>query len=547
MELHTSGSDAASLHQEVARRLQARDFAGADSLCRVLTGTHPDLAPGWLLASIIAQQLGDFERALESAESAVRLAPADPRCLLRLAQCLGGLDRRAEAIEVAETAARAAGNDAAALDAIGTFYRSIAEHHRSLAFHERAVGLAPDRAAFHFNRALVRRFVGDLEGAEADYDRVLELNPREYEAYVNRSELRTQTAERNHVATLEKLLAISPPDPGAELQLRHALAKEYEDLGRHGESFAELARAARLKRAQMNYDPASDEALVAALIEAFPGAAPAGAPAAGGEAAIFIVGLPRSGSTLVERILSSHSEVVAAGELPHLTRLIAAAAGRKAGRRDLSPAEIARWSALIDTPSLGREYLACSRPAGAPRRFFIDKMPVNFLHCGLIHRALPQAKIIHVARHPLAACYAIYRTLFRSGYPFSYDLDELGRYYISYRRLMAHWRATLPGFIHDLSYERLVADQRGETSRLLEYCGLDWQESCVEFHRTPAPSMTHSAHQVRRPIYDSAVAHWRHYERELEGLRRQLQASGIDLSAPAPVPGINAAQAQPIA
>jgi len=511
-----------------------RDFSGADSLCRVLTGTHPEFAPGWLLASMLAQQLGEFQRALESAECAARLAPADPHCLLRLAQCLGGLNRRSEAIEAAEAAARAAGNDAAALDAIGSFFRSIADHHRALAFYERAVRLAPDHASFHFNRALVRRFVGDLEGAEADYDLVLELNPREYEAYVNRSELRTQTAERNHVATLEKLLATPPPVPAAELQIRHALAKEYEDLGRHAESFALLARAARLKRAEISYDPATDEALVEALIEAFPGARPAGAPAAGGEAAIFIVGLPRSGSTLVERILSCHSEVVSAGELPHLTRLIAAAAGRMAGRRDLSPAGIARWSALIDTASLGREYLACSRPAGAPRRFFIDKMPVNFLHCGLIHRALPQAKIIHVARHPLAACYAIYRTLFRSAYPFSYDLDELGRYYIAYRRLMAHWHATLPGFIHDQSYERLVADPRGEISRLLAFCGLGWQESCVEFHRNPSPAVTHSAHQVRRPIYDSAVAHWRHYEHDLQGLRRQLLAGGIELSGPAP-------------
>ena len=159
-------------------------------------------------------------------------------------------------------------------------------------------------------------------------------------------------------------------------------------------------------------------------------------------------------------------------------------------------------------------------------------MPVNFLHCALIHRALPSARIIHVARHPMAACYSIYRTLFRSAYPFSYDLAELGRYYIGYRRLMAHWRAVLTGAIHDLSYERLVVDQRGETRRLLEFCGLGWQESCLEFHRNPAPSTTHSAHQIRRPIYASAVDHWRHYERELAGLGEQLAAAGIDISRP---------------
>ena len=495
----------------------------------MLTAAHPGFAPGWLLASLIAQQLGEFERALQAAERAVELAPADPRNLLRQAQCLGGLDRRAEALAAAESAVRAAGQNAAALDAVGTFYRSIGEHHRAVALHDRAIELEPGQPSFRFNRALVRRFTGDLEGAESDYDRVLELNPREYEAYVNRSGLRTQTAERNHVESLRKSLAMLAPDAGGELQLHQALARECDDLGRFAESFAELGQAARLKRAQIDYDPRVDEALIEALIEAFPAGASAGVLAPDSEAPIFIVGLPRSGSTLVERILSSHSEVASAGELPHLTRLIAAAAGRLAGRHDLSPAEIARWSAQIDTAALGRKYLARSQPAGVHKRFFVDKMPVNFLHCGLIHRALPRARIIHVARHPLAACYAIYRTLFRSAYPFSYDLTELGRYYISYRRLMSHWHKALSGVIHELSYESLVADERGEIRRLLDYCGLEWQESCAEFHRNPTPVTTHSAQQVRRPIYGSGVDHWRHYAGELEGLRGQLHAAGIDV------------------
>ena len=501
--------------------------------CCALTSKHPGFAPGWLLASLIAQQLGEYERALESAECAVQLAPADPRYLLRKAQCLNGLKRRLQAVDAAESAARVAGNSAAAFDAIGTFFRAIEDHHRALALCDRAVELAPEQASFRFNRAVVRRFVGDLEGAETDYDRLLQLNPREYEAYVNRSELRTQTPERNHVATLEQLLAARPPTDAAELQLRQALSKEYDDLGRYAESFAELTQAARLKRAQIEYDPRADEALVEALIEVFPAVAPEGAATAGSEAPIFIVGLPRSGSTLVDRILSSHSEVVSAGELTHLTHVIAAEAGRQAGRHDLVPAEIARWSAQIDAATLARDYLVRSQPVGVPQRFFIDKMPVNFLHCGLIHQALPRAKIIHVARHPLAACYAIYKTLFRSAYPFSYNLTELGRYYIAYRKLMAHWHAILPGVIHELSYEQLVADERAEIRRLLAFCGLEWQESCAEFHRNPSPTMTHSAHQVRRPIYDSAVGHWRHYARELEGLRSQLLAAGIEVSVPA--------------
>jgi hypothetical protein len=158
---------------------------------------------------------------------------------------------------------------------------------------------------------------------------------------------------------------------------------------------------------------------------------------------------------------------------------------------------------------------------------FTDKMPLNYLYCGLIRRALPNAKIVHVARRPMAACYAMYKTLFKDGYPFSYDLGEIGRYYVGYRRLMDHWQATMPAVIYPLSYEALVADQLGETRKLLDFCGLAWEDSCVEFHRNPSPTTTASAAQVRRPLYDSSVSQWRHYAAELAGLSSLLSAAGI--------------------
>jgi Sulfotransferase family len=152
---------------------------------------------------------------------------------------------------------------------------------------------------------------------------------------------------------------------------------------------------------------------------------------------------------------------------------------------------------------------------------------LNYLYCGLIRRALPNARLVHLTRHPVAVCYAMYKTLFKDGYPFSYDLNEIGRYYLGYRRLMAHWQATMPGVIHELSYESLIADQLGETRRLLQFCGLDWEEACAQFHENPAPSTTASAAQVRRPIYDTSVSQWKHYEQQLAGLRMQLEAAGV--------------------
>jgi hypothetical protein len=188
-------------------------------------------------------------------------------------------------------------------------------------------------------------------------------------------------------------------------------------------------------------------------------------------------------------------------------------------------------SAKLDFEALGRDYLERTRPATGKTPHFTDKMPLNYLYCGLIRRALPNARIVHLTRHPLAVCYAIYKTLFKDGYPFSYDLGEIGRYYVSYRKLMDHWCATLPGAVHELKYEQLVTDQVGETRRLLEFCGLDWEEACLSFHRNPSPTTTASATQVRQSLYDSSIAQWRHYAPQLEGLRRQLIAAGIDVES----------------
>ena len=185
--------------------------------------------------------------------------------------------------------------------------------------------------------------------------------------------------------------------------------------------------------------------------------------------------------------------------------------------------------ATLDFAALGQDYLRRARSAFGSDGRCIDKLPLNYLYCGLILRALPNAKIIHMTRHPMAAGYAMYKTLFKDGYPFSYDLADIGRYYVGYRRLMDHWRLTMPGAIYELSYEQLIADQAGETRKLLAHCGLEWQEACADFHRNPTATTTASASQVRRPIYDSSVAQWRHYAAQLATLSDALASAGIAL------------------
>lgn len=524
--------DRDALYQDAVRQVQAGRWREADVHCRKLNAAHRAFAPGWLLASVIAQHLGESERALQLAGCAVAAAPNDPSAHLRLAQCLEGMRRRPDALRAAAQAERTAGGDPRALAAIGLFYSAADEQFLALAAYDRACRQAPDNTRLLFSRAVVRRSVGHIEEAETDYDRVLELDPKHYESYANRSNLRTQTPERNHVAVLEQQLKSVGADESGEVQLCYALAKEYADLGRHADSWTLLERGARLRRRQLNYDITADLNTVEWLIEAWPAGPRQATVGAAADAPIFIVGLPRAGSTLVERILASHSQVRAAGELRHFMLALAAAARAQGSAGDPPLREVIRRSTQFDFAALGRDYLARCRPAAGDAPRFIDKMPVNYLYCGLIRRALPNARIVHVARGPLAACHAVYKMLFRDGYPFSYDLDEMAQYYIAYRRLMDHWHRTMPGVIHELSYERLVTDQPGETRRLLEYCGLEWEDACLAFHLNPAASTTASAHQVRRPIYQSAVNDWRHYAAQLAGLRARLEAAGIAVETP---------------
>jgi tetratricopeptide (TPR) repeat protein len=529
---------------------------------------HPPSKPAELHREALRlMQANRWREALAHIDLVLAAQPGIAVLHINRAQCLMALGRRTEACEAAAAAQSRAPSDAVVADAAGSIYSFSGDQRRALRAYERAVTLAPDNAQFMFNRATVRRFLGQLEAAEADYDRVIALRPGDFEAYKNRSDLRTQSADRNHIAELEGIVARGFSNWRAEVQIRYSLAKEHEDLGRYSASFAHLELGAAKRREHLRYDVANDVATVDWIMNAFPTSAPTpsapsapiaaiapsrppaaiapslsheppalgapllrGAPPSAGttDAPIFIVGLPRSGTTLVDRILGSHTQIESAGELSDFAWALVEAVRQSSGGAQPTRQELVARSAHLDFTALGRDYLRRARTVVAGGRF-TDKMPLNYLYCGLIHRALPHARIVHLTRHPMAAGYAMYKTLFKDGYPFSYDLQDIGRYYIAYRRLMDHWRATMPGVIHEVNYEALVSDQERETRKLLEFCGLEWQEACLEFQHNSAATTTASASQIRRPLYDSSVAQWRHYSTQLAPLRAALETAGIEL------------------
>jgi tetratricopeptide (TPR) repeat protein len=502
-------------HREILRLMQAGDWRTADATCERLTVQYPNFAGGWFAASRIAMALRSPASALAAIDRALAVEPFNVGFLTHRAQCLLALNRRQDALNMTDAVERCAPIDPAIWDAIGMVRTGANEHRGALAVYERAATLAPQEPHFIYNRAAARRFLGDLEGAEADYDRVIALRPLDYEAYMNRSELRVQTSVRNHVKEMEALAAGNIINWQGEVQIRFALAKEYEDLGEYAKSFEQLQRGAKTRRKHMKYDIAIDTSTVDWIISAFPSVPTEAVGTTSEDAPIFIIGLPRSGTTLVKRILGSHSLVSSAGELDCFASAVIDAVRQKSGQAQMPRQQLVGLSATLDFAALGREYLRRARSVFSGNGRFIDKMPLNYLYCGLIRQALPHAKIIHVTRHPMAVGYAMYKTLFKNGYPFSYDLSAIGQYYVAYRRLMQHWEAIIPGVMHHVSYEDLVANHRVETRKLLDYCDLNWEEACVAFNQNPEASTTASASQVRRPIYNSSVSQWRHYEQQL--------------------------------
>lgn len=521
---------AAALERQAWAAMARRDAGAAQQATEQLTRLYPAFAPGWLAASVLALDLGQPAPALARVERGLALAPGHPALLVQRVRCLAAVGEAQRALAAAQAAEAAAEADPRLQHELGSTLSALGQHSRALDLMRRAAARQPDLPGLNFNLAMVLRFLGQFDEAERRLDLAIAAAPDDWEAYGARAQLRTQTPARNHVADLTARLNPPPAAWPGEVQLRYALAKEYEDLGEAEAAFAQLQAGAAVRRRHLRYDVAEDVAVIDQIIATFDHAwlarAGAGAPSA---APIFVFGLPRSGTTLVERILSSHPAVASLGELNDMPQAVTAAGRALAGERAPSRAELVALTARADPAGLGQDYLRRVGPAAGARPRFIDKLPMNYLYAGLIAAALPSARLVQVERHPMASGYAMFKTLFNQGYPFSYDLDDLGRYIAAHRRLSDHWRALLGERMITVGYEDLVADQAPRTKALIAACGLDWDPACLEPHRNPAPSSTQSAVQVRQPVYRHAADQWRRHEAGLEPLARRLRLEGVEV------------------
>lgn len=510
--------------QQAAEKLSS-DPKGAMEICRFIVAGQPENLVAWRLLSEAALHIGDHGAALNAAQAARKCDPDSTELAVLEARCLALSGARREALALARDLAGAA-SAAAQHDTLGTVFSLCGDQDAARVQFEKAVALSSGHPPYLYNLAAAERMTGHLAESEQHCDAVLAVSSRNYRAHFLRADLRAWSHDKNHVEQMAALFDPATRDWRGMALLGFALAKECDDLGLYDRAFGYLKVASDLQRSHMRYSVDADISAIDAIIAAHArDAIVAAARKDGGKEAIFVIGLPRSGTTLVERMLSSHPDVVSAGEPSDFVAALMEAA--RAAHVTPGKDALIQNSLSLDLDFVARRYRERVWLEGAFARF-IDKFPQNYLYAGLIHAALPDAKIVMLRRDPMDSCFAMYRAFFSGAYPFSYDLRELARYYTAFDRLCAHWRAVLPqSAFMEVRYEDLVRDPERTARDLSAFAGLSWSEAVARPHENAGAATTASAVQVRAPIHANSVAKWRRYARHLEPLRAALADAGF--------------------
>ena len=498
--------------------------AEAERVCQAILDREPEHVGALRLLAVIANEDERFVVAEGLLRRISSLAPDNAAALGDLAQFLREQSRFPEAIDVLEQAVAIVDSNPRTWLALGDLQAVVGRTDEALAAYGKCLDIAPEEPSALTGRGHMLRVAGRTEEAIASYRQAIDAQPDAGSGWWNLASLHGYSFNDGNVAEMQGLLAASKLTPESEVPLRFAHARAMEQRGDYAGAWAQYTRANALKRAQVRYDPVDTEVTHRKIIETFTADLMEEKRAAtpDEQTPVFIVGMPRSGSTLIEQIIASHSMVSGLGELPYLIMLTHALAGESNDRIQY-PAVVTEIDEARLT-GLGRSYLHhATTHRDVDTAFFTDKMPPNFSHVGFIRMILPHAKIIDARRHPLATCVANFRNLYAQGKNQTYDLIELAEYYLLYDELMRHWDETLPGVVLRVQYEDVVADLDGQVRRMLEFCGLPFEENCLSYHKSARPVNTASSEQVRQPIYDSGLEFWKHYERYLDDVKEILE------------------------
>jgi tetratricopeptide (TPR) repeat protein len=507
------------------------------------------------LGTALAAQ-GEHDAAVPHFEAALAINPNYFEARKGLANALGALDRYREAAEHYEKALTLIPDDAEVRTALGNTLHRLERPEEAIAQYERALAVSPDFVEAHNSLGNTLHFLDRSEEAIAHFQRVIAIAPNDVEAYASlgntlvalgrMDEAQTplakaivlaprntgcyyslanskrMTADNPHFAAMKELAADAASLPVAgQTDLHFALGKAFADVGDQQQSFDHVLQANALKRQQIKYNETDllgkfDRTRNVFTAEVMSDKQGRGDPST---TPVFIVGMPRSGTTLIEQILASHPKVFGAGELREMAKLSLLLRSPEG----LSYPEAVPTMSADELRQIGTNYVQATRRMAPTAERIVDKMPGNFSLTGLINLVLPNARIIHACRDPRDTAFSCFSLQFAVSHEYTYDLADLGRFYCGYARLMEHWRAVLPdGAMLEVQYEELVADLEHHARRIVAYCGLEWDDACLAFHKTERSVRTASAAQVRQPIYQSSIGRWRPHEARLQPLLREL-------------------------
>ncbi len=516
-------------------RLQALDESFADAVAhfRQAVDVDPDYEEALVALGLSLSRLQQDEEAIRIFQRAQVLNPKRPDVQKGLGALLDRQKRHAEAIAHFRAALATEPNDIDAIGGLATALKNAGQHGEALSLARRALAERPEYPPTLALIGSILAEMGEIDDARTQFRRAVALKPNRPDYAYYLTELARVEAGDPVIAALEAMLErVESYPPEEQCQVHFALAKAYDDVGERERGFASLLRGAAKKRSLTAYDEAGALLLLERIAAAFSSECLASRAGVGdpSRVPVFVVGMPRSGTTLVEQVLASHPAVHGAGERTDLPRAIGRMSVQNRGSAPF-PENVQALSAQ-SLRAMGGDYLAALRALDRNAQRIVDKLPANFVYLGLIRLILPNAKIVHVVRDPVDTCLSCFSKLFAGEQPFSYDLGELGRYYRAYRRLMDHWRAVLPAdVLIDVVYENLVDDFEAQARRLIAQCELPWDPACLMFHKTDRLVRTASLAQVRKPIYRSSIGRWRPDDAALrallDGLNDQAAVGGM--------------------